>query len=209
MKILRLALRNYRGVAEREVVFAPHGVTIVAGPNEVGKSSLAEAVELLFEERDDTAKQRVREIQPVDRDAGSEVEADVLLGPFAFTYAKRFHRRSETRLAVRAPRVEQATGREAHERVRALLDAHLDTALWRALRIVQGAPLDAPALAAAASLAAALDRAAGVGAGGEREESLFERARAAFDEHFTATGRARRGTIEAQQALAAARDRSR
>jgi AAA ATPase-like protein len=202
MRILRLVLRNYRGVAEREVEFAPRGVTIVAGPNEVGKSSLAEAVELLFDERDDTAKQRVREIQPVDRDAGSEVEADVELGPFSFTYAKRFHRRSETRLAVRAPRVEQATGREAHERVRALLDAHLDTALWRALRIVQGAPLDAPALAEATSLAAALDRAAGVGAGGEREESLFERARAAFDEHFTATGRARRGTVEAQQALA-------
>ena len=194
VKILRLRLRNYRGIAEREIEFAPAGVTIVSGPNEVGKSSLAEAIELLFDERDDTAKQRVREIQPVDRDEGSEVEADVELGPFRFTYAKRFHRKSETRLSVRAPRVEQATGREAHERVRALLDAHLDVALWRALRIAQGAPLDAPALAGAASLAAALDRAAGVGAGGEREESLFERARAAYDLHFTPTGRARRGS---------------
>ncbi|TMA36235.1 MAG: hypothetical protein E6J87_01230 [Deltaproteobacteria bacterium] len=205
MKILRLRLRHYRGIAEREVAFAPCGVTVVAGANEVGKSSLAEAVELLFDERDDTAKQRVREIQPVDCGEGSEVEADVLLGPFHFTYAKRFHRKSETLLQVRAPRVEQATGREAHERVRALLDAHLDAALWRALRIVQGAPLDAPALSGAASLAAALDRAAGVGAGGEREESLFERARAAFDEHWTPTGRARRGLVEAQQALASAR----
>jgi hypothetical protein len=170
----------------------------------VGKSSLAEALELLLDERDDTAKQRVREIQPVDRDEGSEVEAEIELGPYRFTYAKRFHRRSETRLAIAAPRVEQATGREAHERVRALLDAHLDIALWRALRIVQGAPLDAPALAGAASLAAALDRAAGVGAGGEREESLFERARVAFDEHWTPTGRARRGRVAAQQAHAAA-----
>jgi predicted ATPase len=204
VKILRLRLRHYRGIAEREVAFAPSGVTVVAGPNEVGKSSLAEAVELLFDERDDTAKQRVREIQPVDRDEGSEVEADVALGPYAFTYAKRFHRKSETLLSLRAPRVEQATGREAHERVRALLDAHLDTALWRALRIVQGSPLDAPALAASASLAAALDRAAGVGAGGEREESLFERARAAFDEHWTPTARARRGLIAAQHARAAA-----
>ena len=204
VKVLRLRLRNYRGIAEREIEFAPSGVTIVSGPNEVGKSSLSEAIELLFDERDDTAKQRVREIQPVDRDEGSEVEVDALLGPFRFTYAKRYHRKSETRLSVRAPRVEQATGREAHERVRALLDAHLDTALWRALRIVQGAPLDAPALAGAVSLAAALDRAAGVGAGGEREESLFERARAAFDRHFTPTGRARRSYVEAQQALAAA-----
>jgi hypothetical protein len=204
VKILRLALRNYRGVAEREVAFAPSGVTIVAGPNEVGKSSLSEAVDLLFDERDDTAKQRVREIQPVGCDEGSEVEVDALLGAFHFTYAKRYHRRSETRLRIRAPRVEQATGREAHERVRALLDAHLDTALWRALRMAQGAPLDAPALAGAATLAAALDRAAGVGAGGEREETLFERARAAYDLHFTPTGRARRSRVAAEQAAASA-----
>ena len=204
MKVLRLRVYNYRGIAQREIEFAPRGVTIVTGPNEVGKSSLSEAIDLLFDERDDTAKQRVREIQPVDRDEGSEVEVDAVVGPFRFSYAKRYHCKSETRLLVRAPRVEQATGREAHERVRALLDAHLDVALWRALRIVQGAPLDAPALASATSLVAALDRAAGVGAGGEREESLFERARAAYDRHFTPTGRARRGYALAKQAVAAA-----
>ena len=201
MRILRLRLRHYRGVETREVAFAPRGVTIVSGPNEVGKSSLAEAVELLFDEHDDTAKQRVREIQPVDRDEGSEIEADVELGPYAFTYTKRFHRRSATLLSIRAPRVESATGREAHERARALLDLHVDVALWRALRIVQGVPLAQPVLAGAPSLAAALDRAAGVGAGGEREESLFERARAACEEHFTTTGRPRRGLIAAEQVL--------
>src|SRR5262245_3055236 len=100
MKVLRLRLPHYRGVAEPQVAFAPRGVTVVAGPNEVGKSSLAEALELLLEERDDTAKQRVREIQPVDRDEGSEVEAELELGPFSLTYAKRFHRKSETRLAI-------------------------------------------------------------------------------------------------------------
>jgi hypothetical protein len=204
VRILRLRLRHYRGVTEREVAFAPRGVTIVSGPNEVGKSSLAEAVELLFDELADTAKQRVREIQPVDRDEGSEIEADVELGPYAFTYTKQFHRRSATRLAIRVPRVEHATGREAHERVRALLEEHVDIALWRALRLVQGAPLDPPALAGAPSLAAALDRAAGVGAGGEREESLFERARAAYQEHFTPTGRPRRVLVAAEQGVAEA-----
>jgi len=200
VRILRLRLRHYRGVADREVELAPRGVTIVEGPNEVGKSSLAEAVLLLFDERDDTTKQRVREIQPVDRDEGSEVEADVELGPFVFTYTKRFHRRSGTSLAIRAPRVETLTGREAHERVQELLATHVDLVLWRALRWVQGAPLAQPALGDAPGLAEALDRAAGVGAGGEREESLFERARAAYEEHFTATGRPRRELLRSERA---------
>ena len=204
MKIHRLALRDYRGIASTELELAPVGVTLVHGPNEVGKSSLAEALELLFDERDSTTRQRVRQVQPVDRDAGAEIEADVELGPLRFRYAKRFHRKPQTRLAIQAPRVENWTGREAHERVQALLGEHLDVALWRALRQVQGEGLVQPALHDAPSLAEALDRAAGVSGGGDREESLFEAARALFAEHYTPTGRPRselgRLESEAQEA---------
>jgi len=206
VRILRLALRHYRGVAERELHFAPHGVTIVAGPNEVGKSSLAEALELLFDELDSTTKQRVREVQAIDRDEGAEVEVDVETGPYAFTYAKRFHRRPATRLALRRPRVETRTGREAHERVREILDETLDVALWRALRLQQGAPLVQPELGDAPSLAAALDRAAGTGGGGEREESVFDAAREACERHYTPTGRPRRERVRAEEEARAARE---
>jgi hypothetical protein len=95
VKIHRLVLRNYRGVTECEVAFAADGVTIVEGPNEVGKSSLAEAVELLFDERDDTGKQRVREIKPVDRDAGAEVEADSALGVEHGSWLHGHHHRNQ------------------------------------------------------------------------------------------------------------------
>lgn len=206
MRILRLALRHYRGVEEREIHFAPRGVTIVEGPNEVGKSSLAEALELLFDELDSTTKQRVREVQAIDRDEGAEVEADVETGPYAFTYAKRFHRRPATRLALRRPRVETRTGREAHDRVREILEETVDVALWRALRLQQGGPLVQPELGDAPSLAAALDRAAGTGGGGEREESLFDAAREACERHFTPTGRPRRELVHAEREAREARE---
>ena len=48
MRIRRIAIRNFRGVEACDVHFPPRGVTIIEGPNEVGKSSLAEALELLF-----------------------------------------------------------------------------------------------------------------------------------------------------------------
>ena len=50
MKLLRLRVRAFRGLDERELTFAPLGVTIVQGPNEAGKSSLAEAIDLLLDE---------------------------------------------------------------------------------------------------------------------------------------------------------------
>ena len=47
MKLHRVKLTNFRGVECREVVFAENGVTIVEGPNEVGKTAIAEGCSLL------------------------------------------------------------------------------------------------------------------------------------------------------------------
>ena len=38
MRLNRVQLRNYRGVAKSDVTFSQNGVTIVEGPNEVGKT---------------------------------------------------------------------------------------------------------------------------------------------------------------------------
>jgi len=193
MRILRLRVRNYRGIREREIRFDRQGITLVAGPNEIGKSSLAEAIDLVFDELDSTTKQRVRDVQPVDRDAGAEVEVEVETGPYVFTCGKRFHRRPSTQLSVTRPRREHHSGREAHQRMREILDETLDAHLWRALRVQQGQGLEQSSWLGQPALAAALDRAAGaLPAGGALEESLFE---AVVDErarYLTPSGRARR-----------------
>jgi AAA15 family ATPase/GTPase len=46
MKIHRILLRNYRGIGECSIEPALTGVTVIEGPNETGKSSLAEAIDL-------------------------------------------------------------------------------------------------------------------------------------------------------------------
>ena len=44
MKLHRLVLTNYRGIAHREIDFPDHGVVVVCGANEIGKSSMIEAL---------------------------------------------------------------------------------------------------------------------------------------------------------------------
>ena len=204
MKLLRLRVRGYRGIAEREVVFAPTGVTVVHGPNEVGKSSLAEAIDLLFEELDTSTRKSVRDTKPVHQDVGTEIEVEAESGVYAFTYSKRFHRERETRLSVTRPRPESLTGRPAHERMLAILEETLDVALWRALRILQGASLEQAPLASQVSLSRALDRAAGGVATGEREETLVTRVREEYLLYYTPTGREGTALAEAVRAAAAA-----
>ena len=185
MRFIRLRIANYRGVTSAEVKFSPTGITLVQGPNEAGKTSLGEAIGLLFDYPDSSKKQCIEAVKPVHRDEGPEIELQAESGPYEFTYTKRFLKKPETRLTVSKPRPENHTGREAHERAEAILHETIDYDLWRALIIQQGNAIEQPDLTRQASLSAALDKAAGGRPADPRQESLFDKARTEFLLYYT------------------------
>lgn len=194
MKLHRLVLTNYRGIAHREIAFPDHGVAVVCGANEIGKSSMIEALDLLLEARDRSTKKEVKQVKPTHSDVGAEVTAEISCGPYRFVYRKRFHKKCETELTVLAPRREQLTGDEAHERVRAMLAETVDNDLWRAQRVLQAASTAAVDLSGCDALSRALDVAAGAQSGTDAAPSgaepvLIERIDAEYGRYFTPTGR--------------------
>lgn len=190
MKLHRLILTNYRGIAHREIEFPDHGVVVVCGANEIGKSSMIEALDLLLECRDRSTKKEVKQVKPTNIDVGSEVSAELSCGPYRFIYRKRFHKKCETELTIQAPHREQLTGDEAHERVRAMLAETVDSDLWHAQRVLQSASTTAVDLSGCDALSRALDVAAGdTGALSGAEPLLIERIDAEYGRYFTPTGR--------------------
>jgi len=194
MRLHRLILTNYRGIAHREIELPDHGVVVVCGANEIGKSSMIEALDLLLESKDRSTKKEVKQVKPTHSDVGSEVSAEISCGPYRFVYRKRFHKKCETELTVLAPRREQLTGDEAHDRVRTILAETVDTDLWHAQRILQSTSTAAVDLSGCDSLSRALDVAAGAQSGGEAEPSgteslLIERIESEYGRYFTPTGR--------------------
>jgi AAA ATPase domain len=192
LKLHRLVLTNYRGIAHREIEFPDRGVVVVCGANEVGKSSMIEALDLLLESRDRSTKKEVKQVKPTNSDVGSEVSAEISSGPYRFVYRKRFHKKCETELTVLAPRREQLTGDEAHERVRAMLAETVDNDLWHAQRVLQAASIAPVDLSGCDALSRALDVAAAQSdsALSGTEPVLIERIDAEYARYFTATGRA-------------------
>ncbi|OBG66631.1 AAA family ATPase [Mycobacterium sp. E3339] len=190
MKLHRLILTNYRGITHREIDFPDHGVVVLCGANEVGKSSMIEALDLLLEARDRSTKKEVKQVKPTHSDVGSEVSAELSCGPYRFVYRKRFHKKCETELTIQAPHHEQLTGDEAHERVRAMLAETVDSDLWHAQRVLQSASTAAVDLSGCDALSRALDVAAGdTGALSGTEPLLIERIDAEYGRYFTPTGR--------------------
>lgn len=188
LRVHRMRLTDFRGVAEREVSFAEQGITLVSGPNEIGKSSLVDALDLLIDLRASSKHSRVVSAQPNGRDVGPCVEAELTLGPHRLVYRKRWLRTPLTELSFHSATGESLAGDQAHERFLDLLAENgVDKDLWRRLRVDQGAPLGQASVGGYASVPAM------AGDGGEQlssvrrgpEEELFERAKAEFERYFT------------------------
>ena len=190
MKLHRLVLTNYRGIEHREIVLPDSGVIVVSGANEIGKSSMIEAIDLLLEAKDRSTKKEVKQVKPTDADVGAEITAEISSGPYRFVYRKRFHKKCQTELTVLAPQRQQLTGDEGHERVRAILAETVDTELWRAQRVMQAASTAAADLSGCDALSRALDVASQTAALSGDEPLLVDRIEAEYSRYFTPTGRA-------------------
>ncbi len=64
MRLLNLSLETWRGIDSRQIELSG-GVTLIEGPNEIGKSTIVEAVRMLFSEMDSSKKKEVKAIQPI------------------------------------------------------------------------------------------------------------------------------------------------
>lgn len=185
MRLVRVSLRDFRGVTESTVGLGD-GVTVVEGPNEVGKSSIAEAIRLVRGLKASSRRRSVLSVQPVGRDVGPEVELELRTGAYDLVLRKRWLRSPLTELTVRAPEPEHLTGDQAHDRYLAILAETVDVALLDALDVVQGESLDQPGLAQITALHRALDSSSGELAG---HDALLERIEQEHGRYFTATGR--------------------
>ena len=187
LRLHRIRLTDFKGVAERELEFAEHGITLVSGPNEIGKSSLVDALDLLIDLRASSRHSRVVAAQPTGHDVGPCVEAELTLGAHRLVYRKRWLRSPSTELRILTPVPEQHVGDQAHERFNGLLDENgVDKELWRRLRVDQGAPLGQASVGGYASVPAMRGEAEPLSSVRRGpEEELFDKAKAEFEKYFT------------------------
>ena len=208
MRLHRLHLRDVKGVVDRTVEFPDTGVVVIEGPNEIGKTTLLEAFDLLLDPKARATSQSkaVKALKPVDRDVGPRVEAEFTVGTHRLRFAKQWLRGAATELEILTPVREQHTGEAAQQRLEAILTASLDRPLWEALRFTQAGELGQVALTDSAVLTEALDGASGVDLHSADSAPLLERVESEFLRYYTPTGRVG-GELKAALAEAsAARD---
>uniref|UniRef100_UPI001296B710 AAA family ATPase n=1 Tax=Ornithinicoccus halotolerans TaxID=1748220 RepID=UPI001296B710 len=208
MRIHRITLRDVKGIRACELNLPDAGVVVLEGPNEVGKSTVVEALDLLLDPRARATSKaaRVRALQPVGRDVGPSVEAELTLAGHRVRFSKQWLRQPRTELQLLAPTRELLAGDAAQQRFDALLEQGLDRQLWDALRFLQsGGPL-VGGLCDSDALTRALDAAAGADLHSDQGEDLLSTVETEHQRYFTPTGRPARELKEAVRAAQHARD---
>lgn len=209
MKLHSITLMNFRGVKKQVVNFGD-GITVIEGPNEVGKSSITEALRLIRSTKASSKRQEVRAVQPIGTDAPPAVTLRCSSGPYELEYHKQWLSGSGIcELSVRGPRSSQHSGDEAHDRFEEILNETLDAELLAALDVTQGKSLDQARLAHINSLKKALGEgekgkagemggAGEVGKAGEMGEvdELMARIQEEYLRFYTPTGKLNRRVTE-------------
>jgi len=198
MKLHRIHVKNFKAIDERTLELPDCGIVIAAGRNEIGKTSMMEALDLLLDTgtKASSKSRKVRTAQPYGTSLQVVVEAEMTIGDHRFVHRKCFLKDKESSLKFLAgPRAGQTiTGDEAVEMMETLLSG-ADVTLWNALRLMQANGLSPLRLDSSQALTAALEQAGGQqpdeGSGG----GLMDRARAEYDKYFTPGGSERRSVF--------------
>ncbi|QUL80976.1 AAA family ATPase [Brevibacterium sp. SMBL_HHYL_HB1] len=185
MRLHSITLVDYRGITDATVDFGS-GVTIVEGPNEIGKSSIHQAITQLRTDKAGSRKASVKDTQPVGSDVGPQVELHLSTGEYEVRYRKRWLRQPFTELNILKPVPEQISGDEAHERFLSILDDTIDVDLLDALDVAQGRSLAQAPLAEIKALHGALNES---GEEPADHDAFLDRVETEYLKYFTAKGK--------------------
>ncbi|MDU5968666.1 MAG: AAA family ATPase [Cutibacterium avidum] len=207
MKLHRIHVENFKAIENRTLELPDAGIVVAAGPNEVGKTSMVEALDLVLgsKYKASSRAQEVRRAQRYGTSLPVVVEAEMTIGEHRFAHRKSFLKDKESSLRfISGPRAGQiVTGDEAVETMETLL-AGADMTLWNALRLMQASGLSPLRLDSSKALTAALEQ-----TGGQKPDEgsiggLMDRVRAEYEVYYQpTTGKERKGAFQEREQLEA------
>lgn len=208
MQMHSIELKNVRGIEHLVIDDLPErGVVVIAGDNEMGKSTIAEAIHVALSWPAKAERKETKALRPNNRDAFPDITLEMTLGGTRFVLRKVFagpRAATATEITVLEPAQRQLTGEAAQQWLDELTRGEGTRDLWNAFVARQGTEQKALQMGAYAQVTAALQEASGGTAETEDQKSIVEAALAERALYYTAQGREKSSLKEAREAVEAA-----
>lgn len=166
MLITDIEIRDFKTIRHLRWSNIPdHGVFVIHGDNEQGKSTVLEAIAQVLHTKHSSRAQAVKDTQPLGSDVGPQVTVNLTLGGKNVRLFKQWLKTPRAELTISGDG--SYTGGDAEQRFEEFFHKHVDQTLFTALYNRQGSMVHPLVLGGITSLTQALAEASGVSGVGD------------------------------------------
>ena len=166
MLITDIEIRDFKTIRHLRWSNIPdHGVFVIHGDNEQGKSTVLEAIAQVLHTKHSSRAQAVKDAQPLGSDVGPQVTVNLTLGGKNVRLFKQWLKTPRAELTISGDG--SYTGGDAEQRFEEFFHKHVDQTLFTALYNRQGSMVHPLVLGGITSLTQALAEASGVSGVGD------------------------------------------
>jgi len=166
MLITDIEIRDFKTIRHLRWSNIPdHGVFVIHGDNEQGKSTVLEAIAQVLHTKHSSRAQAVKDTQPLGSDVGPQVTVNLTLGGKNVRLFKQWLKTPRAELTISGDG--SYTGGDAEQRFEEFFHKHVDQTLFTALYNRQGSMVHPLVLGGITSLTQVLAEASGVSGAGD------------------------------------------
>ena len=138
MKIHKLWAENVKGISDLvELELSPAGLNLVTAPNEMGKTTLAQVLDYLFQYKSSANSQDIKDLKPYGKDVGPLMGAVIEVNGQIYKIEKRWLKDKKTEVELLSPEKKALSGNDAEKAIDEIFTKHLDETIWKMIQVAQ------------------------------------------------------------------------
>ena len=138
MKIHKLWAENVRGISSRvSIELSPTGLNLITAPNEMGKSTMAQVLDFLFQHKSSSNSQEIKDLKPYGKDVGPLMGAIIEVDGQTYKIEKQWLKDKKTEVELLAPEKKALSGNAADKVIDEIFTEYLDETIWKMIQVAQ------------------------------------------------------------------------
>ena len=138
MKIHKLWAENVRGISNRITMeLSPTGLNLVTAPNEMGKTTMAQILNFLFQQKSSANSQEIKDLKPYGKDVGPLMGAIIEVDGQTYKIEKQWLKDKKTEVELLAPEKKALSGNAADKVIDEIFTEYLDETIWKMIQVAQ------------------------------------------------------------------------
>jgi len=138
VKIHKLWAENVKGISKLvEVELAPTGLNLITAPNEMGKTTIAQVLNFLFQYKSSANSQVIKDLKPYGKDVGPLMGAIIEVDGQTYKIEKRWLKDKKTEVELLAPVKKALSVNDADKVIHEIFTQHLDETIWKMIQVAQ------------------------------------------------------------------------